>query len=479
MQFSAKKLFEIPNMKKYILSLFLLMFNQLFSQDKVESVMTLSEYLGYVKTYHPIVKQANLVINNSEAKLLKARGAFDPKIEVDFDKKQFKEKEYYNKLNGAFKIPTYYGLEFKANFEDNSGVFLNEETKVPNDGLYAAGVSASLLKGLLINKRMAALKQAKFFVNQAREDQQILVNEILYNASLSYFNWLKTYNDKLVYDDFLQNAVIRFNNTKRAFEEGDKPAIDTLEAGITLNNRKLNLEKARIKLVKSSLELSNFLWLNDNTPVELQDNIVPDTTTLNNVDTTFNIALFNDANFDVNNHPKIRSLEFKIKSLNIDKKLKMNNLLPKLDVQYNFLTQTPRQGNSLNLDNYKAGINFKLPIFLRKERGDLKLAKIKLQDAKLENEATKVTIKNKVNAVQQELESFAIQSDYITNIVKDYGILLKAEERKFFLGESSLFLVNYRESKLIEIKLKAIELENKFFKSKANLFKAAVISIAE
>ena len=77
-------------MKKYILVLFLLIIGQLFSQEKVESVMTLSEYLGYVKAYHPIVKQANLVINNSEAKLLKARGAFDPKIEVDFDKKQFK-----------------------------------------------------------------------------------------------------------------------------------------------------------------------------------------------------------------------------------------------------------------------------------------------------------------------------------------------------------------------------------------------------
>ncbi|WP_439133060.1 TolC family protein, partial [Polaribacter sp.] len=341
------------------------MFTQFFAQEKVTSVMTLSEYLGYVKTYHPIVKQANLVINNSEAKLLKARGAFDPKIEVDFDNKEFKEKEYYNKLNGAFKIPTYYGLEFKANFENNSGEFLSPEAQVPTDGLYAAGVSASLLKGLLINKRMAALKQAKFFINQAKEDQQILVNEILYNASLSYFNWLKTYNEKLVYDDFLENAVIRFNNTKRAFEEGDKAAIDTLEAGITLNSRKLNLEKARIKLVKASLELSNFLWLNDNTPVELQDTIIPDVTTLNNIDTTFNIALFNDANFDVNNHPKIRSLEYKIKSLNIDRKLKMNNLLPRLDVQYNFLTQTPRQANSLVVDNYKAGINFKLPIFLR------------------------------------------------------------------------------------------------------------------
>jgi hypothetical protein len=74
-------------MKKYILVLFLLMFADLSSQEKVESVMILSEYLGYVKTYHPIVKQANLIINNSEAKLLKARGAFDPKIEIDFDKK--------------------------------------------------------------------------------------------------------------------------------------------------------------------------------------------------------------------------------------------------------------------------------------------------------------------------------------------------------------------------------------------------------
>ena len=436
--------------------------------------MTLSEYLSFVKNYHPIVKQANLVINNSEAKLLKARGAFDPKIEVDYDKKQFKEKEYYNKLNAAFKIPTYYGLEFKANFENNSGYYLNPENTVPTDGLYAAGVSASLLKGLLINQRMASLKQAKLFVNQAKEEQQILVNEILYKASLSYFNWLKTYNEKSVYLDFLKNAEIRFNGTKRAFIEGEKPAIDTLEARITLNNRKLNLEKARIKLVKSSLELSNFLWLNDNTPVELQAHIIPDVNSLNNVDTTFNIALFNDANFNINNHPKIKSLTYKIESLNIDKKLKMNNLLPKLDVQYNFLTQTPKESNSLNIDNYKAGIKFKVPLFLRKERGDFKLAKIKLQDAKYNNEATKVTIKNKVNALQQELASFKIQSNYISNIVKDYNTLLKAEDRKFYLGESSLFLVNYREQKLIESRLKEIDLENSFFKAKSQFFKVLI-----
>jgi len=464
-------------MKKYILMLFLLISASVFSQEKVTSVMTLSEYLGYVKSFHPIVKQANLVINESEAKLLKARGAFDPKIEVDFDKKEFKDKEYYNKLNAAFKIPTYYGLEFKANFENNDGVFLNPEANVPTDGLYSAGVSASLLKGLLINKRMASLKQAKLFLNQAKEDQQIVVNNILYNASLSYFTWLKNYNEQRVYKEFLENAITRFKLTKRAFFEGEKPAIDTTEAKITLDTRKLNLEKARIKLVKSSLELSNFLWLNDNTPVELQDNILPDINTFNSIDATFNIALFNNENFDINKHPKIRSLEFKIKSLDVNRRFKMNNLLPNLDVQYNFLTQNRNQINTLNMQDYKASIKFKLPLFLRKERGDLKLANVKLNDKKYENEVAKLTIKNKVSGIQQELESYILQNDLTANIVKDYTTLLKAEDRKFFLGESSLFIVNYREVKLIEAKLKAIKLENTFFKTKANLFKTAVISI--
>ena len=464
-------------MKKYIIAFFLLILSNQYAQDKVNDVMTLPEYLGYVKSYHPIVKQANLVINNSEAKLLKARGAFDPKIEVDFDKKRFREKEYYNQLNGAFKIPTWYGVEFKANFEQNNGVFLNPENKVPLDGLYSAGVSISLARGLLNNKRMAALKQAKFFLNQAKEEQQIVVNKILYDASLSYFNWLKTYNEKRVFNSFLTNAIVRFEGTKRGFQEGSKPAIDTIEAGITLNSRRLNLEKGRIKLVKSSLELSNYLWLNENTPIELKENIIPDLNTFDTIDRTFNIALFNNEDFDIENHPKIKVMGFKIKSLDVNRRLKLNNLLPKIDLQYNFISPNGNQINSFNNNNYKAGINFSMPLFVRKDRGNLALAKIKLRDQKLENEAIKVVIKNKINAIQKELSSYILQNDLTFKIVRDYDVLLKAEERKFFLGESSLFLVNFREEKYINSKLKAINLENAFFEAKASLFKEAVISI--
>lgn len=448
----------------------ILCFSGLVSAQDSTSVITLAEYLGYVKSFHPIVKQANLVINESEAKLMKARGAFDPKLEVDYDRKKFKGTEYFDRLNATFKIPTWFGIELKGNFEENTGDFLNPQAFVPEDGLYSAGVSVPVARGLLTNKRMAMLRQSRLYIKQAQADRQLLVNDILYEATVTYFNWLRTYNEKRVYEDFLANAEMRFNGVKKSFQEGDMSAIDTVEARIALNNRRLNLEKSRIKFVKSSLELSNYLWLNDNTPIEIRDGVIPDVNTFNNIDVTLNTSGLDIESFDIENHPKLQSLDYKYQSLNIEKRLKLNNLLPQIDLQYNFLSQTPEVARSFSTSQYKSGVNISFPLFLRKERGDLKLAKIKLQDTRFDIQNTKVSLQNKIDAINQELNSFVLQNEVTETIVDDYATMLSAEERKFFLGESSLFLVNSRESKLIDAKLKAIEIENDFLKTKANLF---------
>ena len=462
-------------MRAFLLPI-LICFSSLISAQDSTSVMSLSEYLGYVKSFHPIVKQANLIINESEAKLMKARGAFDPKLEVDYDRKIFKNTKYYDRLNASFKIPTWFGVELKGNFEENTGDFLNPQAFVPEDGLYSAGISVPIARGLLTNSRMAMLRQSRLYVKQAQADRQLLVNNILFDATVTYFNWLKTYNEKRVYEDFLTNAEMRFNGIKKSFEVGDKPAIDTLEARIALNNRKLNLEKSRIKFVKSSLELSNYLWLNGNTPIEIQDLVIPDANTFDTIDLTLNTSGLDIESFDIENHPKLQSLDYKFQSLNIEKRLKLNNLLPQIDLQYNFLSQTPEVVRSFSTSAYKSGVNMSFPLFLRKERGDLKLAKIKLQDTKFEIQNTRVSLKNKIDAINQELDSYILQNDYTDTIVDDYSKMLTAEERKFFLGESSLFLVNSRESKLIDAKLKAIDIENSFFKTKANLFNILALS---
>ena len=463
-------------MKRTIVYVFLCFSWIGFSQSNTNEVLRFDEYLGYVKKFHPIVKQANLIIDESQAKLMKSRGAFDPKIEVDYNRKKFKNSEYFDKLNATFKIPTWYGVELKGNFENNDGDFLNPEANLPTDGLYSAGLSFNVAQGLIIDKRRAALRQAKLFTKQAEADRTIEVNNILYEASRVYFNWLQQYNKMNVYKDFLQNAEMRFNGVKKNVELGEAAAIDSVEARITLNNRKLNLEKARIKLRKAALELSNFLWLENNIPVELQDNVIPDAESSTLVDDTLQVSdlFINDQLID--NHPKLQSINYKFESLQIYKRLKANMLLPKVELQYNFLTEDLDIMRSFNTSAYKSGLNLNFPLFLRKERGDLKLAKLKLQETDYQLTATKQTIKNKVSAIQQELQSYVLQNDLTQKVVNDYENLLQAEDRKFTMGESSLFLVNSRESKLIEAKLKAVELENSFLNTKALLFNSLSIS---
>ncbi|MGB0982126.1 MAG: TolC family protein [Winogradskyella sp.] len=449
-----------------------------FSQtENFSNVLRFDEYLGFVKKFHPIVKQAQLVIDESQAKLMKSRGAFDPKFEVDYDRKKFKNTEYFDRLNGTFKVPTWFGVELKATFKENTGDFLNPEAFVPQDGLYSAGIAVPLGQGLLINNRMAALKQAKLYREQAKVDRNIYVNTILFEASLVYFKWLQAYNELLLFENILVNAEQRYSGVQKGVEVGENAEIDETEARIAVNNRKLSLEQSKVKFIKTALELSNFLWLENNMPVELQPNIIPDVNSEPIVDATFNINQLRTETIVLNTHPKLKSLGYKLEGLEIDTKLKANKLLPKIDVEYNFLTQTPEVANTFNTAAYKGGFNVSFPLFLRKERGDLKLARIKLQDTEFEIDATRVNLQNKINALKQELESYVAQNEITTQMVLDYKRLLQAEERKFQLGESALFLVNSRESKLIDGQLKAIKIQNKFFTTKAKLFNSLAVNL--
>jgi outer membrane protein TolC len=438
-------------------------------ESPLSNVLSFEEFLGYIKMHHPLMKQAELTISQGEANLLKARGGFDPKVEVDYARKKFKNTEYYDELNASFKIPTWYGIEFKGNFEENTGEFLNPELAVPDGGLYSAGVSFSLAQGLLINERMASLKVARFFREQTKADRDLLVNDLLFEASKAYFGWVEATNEQRIYVTFLENASVRLQAVTRSVEVGENAAIDITEARIAVQNRELNLEAANLKRRKAALLVSNYLWLN-NIPMEIQDDVIPEVPAIAVLETSLRLEGITDPSILINTHPKLASLDAKIEGLTVDRFLKRNKLLPKIDLQYNFLTTESDQLNSFNTANYKAFVNLSFPLFLRNERGDLKLASLKLADANFERVSTSLNLQNKITAVSAEIRSLETQNNLIRIIVQDHEALLEAEERKFTLGESSLFLINAREQKLIDVQLKENELIVKQLSATASLF---------
>lgn len=441
-----------------------------FAQTTASKELTFNEYLGYVKKFHPMVKSANLEVNSAQANLMMARGGFDPKIEVDFDKKQFKDKEYYSILNSSFKIPTWYGIEVKAGFDNSEGIYINPENTLPNKGLTSLGISVPLGQGLLINQRMADVRKAKIQIKLSQAERKLQATQVLYEASVAYFNWKRNYSEVQLYENYLNNAATRFKGIKSLITNGDKPAIDSVEAGINVRNRELSLEDSKLKLIKAKLELSNFLWLENNIPMELQDAIIPEEKLELTIQETLKTNELLQENQSIENHPKINSLQSKIDILNVERKLKANSLLPKIDVGYHYLSE-PNYWNSTNFNNYKVGMNVYFPLFLRKERGSLKLAEFKIQNTQYDLNIQRLQLTNKINAQQNEIKSLERQRKLIQKLVDDYNIMLSSEERLFSFGESSMFLINSRENNLVSSQLSKIALENRYLTSNAELFR--------
>ena len=110
------------------------------------------------------------------------------------------------------------------------------------------------------------------------------------------------------------------------------------------------------------------------------------------------------------------------------------------------------------------------PLFLRKERGDLRLSKVKREQAEFKLSESAWKLSNKIKATEREILSLQEQMAIVSNIVNESEIMVEAEKRLFEMGESSIFYINTRENKLIDSILKMNKINNELNIAIAKLF---------
>jgi len=447
---------------KYFLSILLII---TLGVGKAQKVFSPDEFIWFVKTYHPTAQQANLLKTQGENTVRRARGNFDPYLFTYFDNKQFDDKEYFRILNTGLKVPTWYGVELKTGYDQNRGIFINPENNLPLGGLWYGGISFPIGQGLFIDNRRAQLKQAKIYAESTVAERQSILNDLFFDAIYQYWRWVEVYNQLKIYEESVVLAQTRFEAVKQSFVLGDNPAIDTLEAFIQVQTRQLGRNQYELLYKNATLELSNFLWFDNNTPLEITDSLIPMAYT--NIPAP--IPLAKDSVEKTlqrleSNHPIIQLYDYKLQSLEIERKLKTEMLKPQLNLNYNFLTEPVGSNylSQLSPQNYKWGVEFSFPLFLRKQRGDLKLTGVKILDTEFSREQKSLEIKNKLMQYFNEQETLLKQIELFTSAVNNYNQLLQGEQQKFRAGESSLFLVNSRETNFIDAQLKLIELLGKF-----------------
>jgi outer membrane protein TolC len=105
-----------------------------------------------------------------------------------------------------------------------------------------------------------------------------------------------------------------------------------------------------------------------------------------------------------------------------------------------------------------------MPLFFRTSVNDFKISKIRLKNNEYEllNKGNEISLKLKT--LKQVISMTARQVMAAQKNVAFSKQLLQAEKLKFENGESSLFLLNTRETKWLESELKLAEYRAKFIK---------------
>jgi outer membrane protein TolC len=120
-------------------------------------------------------------------------------------------------------------------------------------------------------------------------------------------------------------------------------------------------------------------------------------------------------------------------------------------------------------NDFKFGLGVSMPVRLSQGRGLYREAGLKIRDTKLGLSQAGLEIENKIRYQFAELQLLRTQLTQALDYVRSHEQLWRGEELRFRLGESSLFLVNSRENKLLEAREKLISVQTKYLNSFVSL----------
>ena len=445
-------------MKNLILNI-LLYFTLFPALAQGTDTLDFESFMSWVRIDHPIAAQAEINLRMGQMEVRQARGGFDPMIFGNLDKKDFKESTYYDKKEAGVSIPTWAGVELTGTFEQNTGQYLNPENNVPSNGLFAAGASVNLGQGLILDERRASLRQAQIYQESTESQRLQLLNQLYVQATDVYWRWALAFSNQEVLKEGVNLAKTRFEAVKGSYRQGDLAAIDTVEAFSQLLNREYRFQSAQNAYFTVTQELNNFLWDQEGNPMVLQDEIVPQKLS----DGKLNVLEETELREIVAYHPDLKIADYELAGLDVERRLKSQQIIPVVKLKYNFLTEDLGDFSQSQFfeNDYKWGVSVYTPLLLRKSRGALGLTKAKIDFKQNSRELKELQLRTKLESELNTLSNLKIQIATFEQNVESLEALLQGEVRRFDIGESSLFLVNAREVTVFDSRLTLNDLVSK------------------
>ncbi|MCS6790013.1 MAG: TolC family protein [Bacteroidia bacterium] len=421
----------------------------------LQAVLTLPSLYQQVLSYHPLARSIALGPAIAQAEAQAAAGIWDPTLSINITEKRFKNQLYYNLLAGELKVPVWNGIDFKGLYEQTGGFTLNPEDITPSSGLVGFGFSVPLLgEGLLLDYRRAVIQKVRIYARVAEQEQRLAWAGLLLEIAQDYWAWFAAYHKARLYEEQVRIAKARLIFLRQALAQGEATRADTLEALVEFQLRQQQLTQSRAELLQKALAVQRHIWQE---PVPSPQTFVveyrPDST----------IPYVPRGVWDslIVRHPKIQMYALKRQVADLERRRALEQLRPRLQAEYLWLQQGLKWHNPLSRDwrsDYKFGITFAMPLYLRQARGNLLAARLEIRQIEMEQAYEARTLYNKAMGQIGLLDSLWGQVNLQRQLSEHLAQLVQLELIRYRNGESDLFVVNRREREAFSALLQVYEL---------------------
>ncbi|WP_304543477.1 TolC family protein [Sulfurimonas microaerophilic] len=423
------------------LLLFLVAISFLDAKELFKST-TITQYLNETNPFvYPLLNQEYV----AKERVNYHQSAFDTTLSAKYDHKEYPAStgEYYDI---AVKKPIENGMEFIATYRKAEGTQEYNNIKTGDEGEVLVGVKMpinALLQGTNTKKTNLdlALIESSRTEYSSNNNLRLFYLKVLNNYHRVLYNKLLVKYEK----ELLQKAQKRKSFIEQKIDSGLFPKIALIEAEQQLINRKQRYLAIGTEYENSFENFVKYLNISKETFLQKYDFVDVLKTPVEN------ILLSNAINEAKQNRPDLKMLEYEKEKLFLEKK--NANLL-----QYPEVNVALYGVHDFKYDNgFKLSFDLAFPIERNRYKAQLgtigkSLTNIeKLQQQKEREIKTSLTnIINSLNLLKQNIDNAQTELTLATQ-------LENAENKKYLVGSSNLFVLNQREIQTLEIKKKVLQ----------------------
>ena len=315
-------------------------------------------------------------------------------------------------------------------------------------GEASVGIAFSLLRGRETDERRTGLKTAALDIRLWQAQYQGLLNDQLYQAASTYLKWYESSLKRQALEALNSTLQNSGRALQQRVEQGDaaQMALDDFTSS-TLEVSLLQSDTEQAQAVAAA-KLQYFI--SEPAPLATPG------TTRQQWPFSINATRLRLLKQNLAAHPLQQQLSFSLQNSQAQLLLAKNNLLPVLDVKASVGRDIGQGSKTLQGTETKVGLDFSYPIGNRKSQAVRHKAQAKVRQSKLKiadlNQKLEQQFEAAVARWKQSQRALALRKRAQTLAER----LHRAQQIRFNSGDTDMFVLNARQTKLIKAQMEAI-----------------------